>query len=98
MIRVELPYHLRNMARTGREVTVSVEGEPTFKAVLDAVEAQYPMLRGTIRDRSTMQRRPYIRFFACGQDLSHEPLESPLPATVADGTEILRIVGAMSGG
>ena len=98
MIRVELPYHLRNKARTGREVTVAVEGAPTFEAVLDAVEAQYPMLRGTIRDRSTMQRRPYIRFFACGQDYSHEPLDSPLPAEVADGTEMLRIVGAMSGG
>lgn len=97
MIRVEMPYHLRNLANVGRELSVDVP-EATIAAVLDALEAQYPMLRGTIRDQATRQRRPFIRFFACGQDLSHDPPETPLPAEVAQGKEPLRIVGAMAGG
>ncbi len=98
MIRVVLPYHLRNLARVDKEVALPLEGEITIGAVLDALEAQYPMLRGTIRDHGSQRRRDFIRFFACGQDLSHQGLEAPLPAEVAAGTEPLRVVGAMAGG
>lgn len=98
MIRVELPAHLRTLARTGREVQLEVPGPVTQRAVLDALEASYPMLRGTIRDVVTGQRRPFVRFFACEQDLSHEPPDAPLPAAAATGAEPLLIVGAMAGG
>jgi len=98
MIRVELPYHLRNLARVGREVELAVDGPVTQQAVLDALEAAYPMLRGTIRDHTTQARRPFLRFFACAQDLSHEPPDAPLPAAVAAGEEPFSIVGAMAGG
>jgi hypothetical protein len=98
MIRVVLPHHLRALAHVGKEVELSVEGPTTLGAVLDTLEAQYPMLRGTILDHVTQQRRPFIRFFACGQDLSHQPLDAPLPDAVALGTEPFRIVGAMAGG
>lgn len=98
MIRVVLPYHLQSLAGVGREVQAQVEGTPTLAGVIDALEAQYPALRGTIRDYTTRQRRPFIRFFALGQDLSHEPLDAPLPEAVARGDEPLRVVGAMAGG
>ncbi len=98
MIRVVLPHHLRTLAGVGSEVQLDLDGPPTLGAVLDAVEARFPMLRGTIRDHTTRQRRPFIRFFACGQDLSHEPAETPLPEPVARGAEPFRIVGAMAGG
>ncbi len=98
MIRVVLPAHLRTLARTGREVTVALDAPPTIGAVLDALEARYPMLRGTIRDQTTRQRRPFVRFFACSEDLSHEPPETPLPDPVARGDEPFLIVGAMAGG
>ena len=93
-----LPYHLRNLARVGDEVQVEVEGPPTLGAVLDAIEASHPALRGTIRDHVTRQRRPLVRFYACQEDLSHEPQETPLPEAVANGAEPLMIVGAMAGG
>jgi hypothetical protein len=86
------------MAGTGAEVTVTVEGPVTQRTALDALEAAYPMLRGTIRDHATRQRRPYLRFFACGQDLSHEPPDAPLPAEVASGAEPFRVLGAIAGG
>ena len=98
MIRVELPFHLRNLAKTGKEVEVQVEGPVTQRAVLDALEATYPVLRGTIRDHTTKQRRPFLRFFACAQDLSHEPPDAPLPDAVAAGEEPFAVVGAMAGG
>lgn len=98
MIRVELPFHLRNLANTGGEVTVAVDGPVTQRTVLDALEANYPMLRGTIRDHVTKQRRPFLRFFACGQDLSHEPSDAPLPDAVVNGAEPFSVVGAMAGG
>ena len=98
MIRVVLPTHLRRLAKAGRKIELQVEGPATTSSVLDALEAQYPMLRGTIRDHVTQRRRPFIRFFACGQDLSHEPPDAPLPDEVAAGTEPLWIVGAMAGG
>ncbi len=98
MIRVVLPYHLRTLAKTGREVTLDVEGRVTQRSVLDALEARYPVLRGTIRDHTTQQRRPLVRFFACQQDLSHEPLDAPLPEAVAAGDEPFMIVGAIAGG
>ena len=98
MIRVVLPAHLRTLARVDGEVTLDVTGPVTQRAVLDALEARYPMLRGTIRDHVTQRRRPFIRFFACEQDLSHEPSDSPLPAAVVSGVEPLLIVGAMAGG
>ena len=82
MIRVELPQHLRTLAGVGREVEIDVEGQPTQRSLLDAIEARYPILCGTIRDHVTKKRRPYLRFFACAEDLSHEPPDSPLPATV----------------
>ena len=98
MIRVVLPHHLRTLARVGKEVEVQVEGPTTLGSVLDALEAQYPMLRGTIRDHVTQQRRPFIRFFACGEDLSHDPPDAPLPDAVATGTEPFLVVGAIAGG
>ena len=98
MIQVELPYHLRTLARVGHAVEVRVDGPVTQRAVLDALEAAYPVLRGTIRDHVTLRRRPFVRFFACEQDLSHEPPETPLPEAVAAGKEPFLIVGAMAGG
>ncbi len=98
MIRVVLPQHLRTLARVGKEVKVQVDGPVTQRAVLDALEAEYPMLRGTVRDQSTKQRRALVRFFACGRDLSHEPIDTPLPDAVVNGTEPFMIVGAIAGG
>ena len=98
MIRIELPAHLRTLARVNGEVTLDVVGRPTQRSVLDAIEARYPMLRGTIRDHVTQQRRPFVRFFACEEDLSHDPPDAPLPDAVATGVEAFLIVGAMSGG
>jgi molybdopterin converting factor small subunit len=98
MIRVVLPVHLRTLARVDDEVTLEVEGGATVRSVLDALEARYPMLRGTIRDHVTRQRRPFLRFFACEQDLSHEPPEAPLPEAVATGAEPLFVIGAIAGG
>ena len=98
MIRIELPYHLRTLARVGYAVAVQVDGPVTQRAVLDALEAAYPVLRGTIRDRATRQRRPFLRFFACGRDLSHESPDAPLPDAVARGAEPFSVVGAMAGG
>jgi hypothetical protein len=98
MIRVVLPYHLRNLARVDGEVALDVRGSITQRSILDALESRYPMLRGTIRDHGTLARRPFLRFFACGQDLSHEAPEAPLPAPVAAGAEPFYIVGALSGG
>jgi sulfur-carrier protein len=98
MIRVELPPHLRTLARVGEEVEVKVAGPATQRSVLDALEATYPMLRGTIRDHVTQQRRPFLRFFACGQDLSHESPDTPLPDAVATGAEPFLVVGALAGG
>lgn len=98
MIRVVLPFHLRTLAQADAEVTLEVEGEVTQRAVLDVLEARYPVLRGTIRDHVTGNRRPFLRFFACEQDLSHEPPDAPLPDAVAAGTEPLLIVGAIAGG
>jgi molybdopterin synthase sulfur carrier subunit len=98
MIRVALPAHLRTLARVNSEVELQVEGPITQRSVLDTLEVAYPMLRGTIRDFATKERRPFIRFFACGQDLSDEPLDALLPAAVAAGTQPFRIVGAMAGG
>jgi molybdopterin synthase sulfur carrier subunit len=98
MIRVVLPHHLRNLARVGDEVEIQIEGTVTQRSVLDAIEATYPVLRGTIRDRLSLQRRPFLRFFACEQDLSHEPPDDPLPEAVAAGKEPFLIVGAMAGG
>jgi sulfur-carrier protein len=98
MIRVELPSHLRRLARVAGDVELAVEGPATLGAVLDALEDRYPMLRGTIRDHGTKRRRPFMRYFACEQDLSHESLESPLPEAVVRGKEPLLIVGAMAGG
>ena len=98
MIRVVVPANLRTLARVDGEVKLTVEGQPTQRAVLDALEARYPMLRGTIRDHVTQRRRPFVRFFACEQDLSHELPDAPLPDAVASGAEPLLIVGAMAGG
>jgi sulfur-carrier protein len=98
MIRVVLPAHLRTLARVNGEVELQVEGPICQRAVLDTLEATYPMLRGTIRDISTKKRRPFIRFFACGQDLSDEALDALLPEAVAAGGQPFRIVGAMAGG
>jgi len=98
MIRVVLPYHLRTLARVSKEVELQVEGLATISSVLDMLENQYPMLRGTIRDQVTQQRRPFLRFFACGQDLSLEPMDTLLPDEAVTGTEPFRIVGAMAGG
>ena len=98
MIRVELPQHLQTLARVGREIEVSVDAPVTVGAVLDAVEARYPVLQGTIRDHVTKKRRAFIRFFACEEDLSHEDPDAPLPATVAEGKEPFLVVGAIAGG
>ena len=98
MIRVVLPVPLRALARVDGELALEVPGRPTQRAVLDAVEARYPMLRGTIRDQVTQRRRPFVRFFACERDLSHEPPDAPLPDVVATGAEPFLIVGAMAGG
>ena len=98
MIRVVLPAHLRTLARVGGEVTLHVEGQATLRSVLDALEASYPMLRGTIRDHVTQERRAFLRFFACEQDLSHDPPDAPLPDAVAKGREPFLVVGAMAGG
>lgn len=98
MIRVVLPSHLRTLARVTGEVTLEVQGVVTRASVLDALEARYPMLRGTIRDQVTQRRRPLVRFFACGQDLSHEPTDTPLPEPIARGKEPFLIVGAIAGG
>ena len=98
MIRVVLPVHLRTLAHVGSEVSIEVMGDATPRAILDALEARYPVLRGTIRDHVTLQRRPLVRFFACEEDLSHESLDAPLPPEVAAGTEPFLIVGAMAGG
>jgi len=98
MIRVVLPYHLRRLANTGREVELEIEGPVTQGSILDALEARYPMLRGTIRDHVTQRRRAFIRFFACGQDVSHEPPDAPLPDAVVTGAEPFWVVGAMAGG
>jgi sulfur-carrier protein len=98
MIRVELPAHLRKLAQVEGEVALAVEGQVTQAAVLDALEARYPMLRGTIRDQVTHQRRPFLRFFACQEDLSHQPPDAPLPDAVASGSEPLLIIGAIAGG
>ena len=98
MIRIELPFHLRTLARVGGEVELEVAAPVTQRSILDALEAKYPMLRGTIRDHVTQQRRPFLRFFACEQDLSHEPPDAPLPEPVATGAEPYLIVGAIAGG
>jgi len=98
MIRVELPFHLRTLARVDREVTVEVEGPVTVRAVLDAVEERYPMLRGTIRDHVTQKRRPFLRFYACEEDFSNQPPDTLLPETVVSGEEPLSIIGAIAGG
>lgn len=98
MIRVVLPYHLRNLARAPAEVELDIEGVATIGAVLDRLETLYPALRGTIRDHGALRRRPFIRFFACKQDWSHEPMDTPLPPGVQEGREPFLIVGAMAGG
>jgi hypothetical protein len=98
MIRVVLPYHLRTLAQVGAEVQLDVEGQVTQRSILDALEARYPMLRGTIRDHVTQQRRPMLRFFACEEDLSLEAPDAPLPEAVASGAEAFWIVGAIAGG
>jgi molybdopterin synthase sulfur carrier subunit len=98
MIRVVLPYHLRTLAKIGSEVQLEVAGQATQRSVLDALELRYPMLRGTIRDHVTKQRRPFLRFFACTEDLSHESPDAPLPAAVASGAEPYCIIGAIAGG
>lgn len=98
MIRVILPFHLRNLAQVGSEVTLDVEAPATLRSVLDALEARYPMLRGAIRDHDTLERRPFLRFFACEEDLSHESPDAPLPDAVAAGKEPLIVIGAIAGG
>jgi sulfur-carrier protein len=98
MVRVVLPFHLRTLAHVDGEVELEVQGVATQRSVLDALEARYPVLRGTIRDHVTRQRRPFIRFFACEQDLSHDSPDSPLPERVADGTEPFLVIGAIAGG
>jgi hypothetical protein len=98
VIRVVLPVHLRRLAHVDGEVELEVEGQPSQAAILDALETRYPMLRGTIRDHVTHRRRPFVRFFACEQDLSHEASEAPVPEAVARGEEPFEIVGAMAGG
>jgi molybdopterin synthase sulfur carrier subunit len=99
MIRVELPFHLRTLARLAAgEVEVEVNGPVTQRTVVDAIEARFPMLRGTIRDHVTLKRRPFLRFYACGEDLSHESLDAPLPDAVVNGKEPYLIIGAIAGG
>ena len=97
-VRVELPYHLRTLARVGQEVTVRVDGPATIGAVIDAVEQRYPVLQGTIRDHGTLKRRPFLRYFACQEDLSHEPADFVLPEPVAKGTEPFLVIGSLAGG
>ena len=97
-IRVVLPGHLRNLAGVGHEVDVDVVGAPTLESVLDAIETSFPVLRGTIRDQATQRRRSFVRYFACNQDLSHDPPDTPLPDAVIDGREPFLVVGAMAGG
>ncbi|MCB8966758.1 MAG: MoaD/ThiS family protein [Ardenticatenaceae bacterium] len=98
MIRVVIPYHLRTLAGVSGEVTLAVSAPVTVRAVLDALETRYPVLRGTIRDHVTQERRPFLRFFACGQDLSHESPDMPLPDTVVAGTDPFYVIGAIAGG
>lgn len=98
MIRVVLPYHLRTLARVDGEVKLEVAGDVTQRSILDALEASYPMLCGTIRDHTTKKRRALVRFFACGEDLSNEPLDAPLPERIATGEEPYLVVGSMAGG
>jgi molybdopterin synthase sulfur carrier subunit len=98
MIRVELPAHLRTLAQVDGEVEIEVAGQATVRSLLDALEASYPILRGTIRDHVTQQRRPFVRFFACEEDLSHELPDTPLPQSVATGAEPFLVVGALAGG
>lgn len=98
MIRVVIPAHLRTLARVDGEVKLEIQGQATQRSVLDALEARYPMLRGTIRDHVTQERRPFLRFFACEEDLSHESPDAPLPDAVASGAEPLLIIGAIAGG
>jgi sulfur-carrier protein len=98
MIRVVLPHHLRTLARVGDEVHVDLNGSVTIQSLLDALEVKYPMLRGTIRDHGTQKRRPMVRFFACSEDISHEPSDTPLPDAVVKGTEPFFIMGAIAGG
>ncbi len=98
MVRIELPYHLRNLAKVDREITLEIQGTITQRSVLDALEEKHPTLAGTIRDHVTKKRRPFVRFFACQEDLSHESPDAPLPEAVANGTEPFIVVGALSGG
>jgi sulfur-carrier protein len=98
MIRVILPHHLRTLAHVGTELELAIEGLVTQRSVLDALEARYPMLRGTIREHGTQQRRPFLRFFACEEDLSHQPPDAPLPDAVVSGAEPFLIIGAIAGG
>jgi sulfur-carrier protein len=98
MIRVILPQHLRTLAHVGTELELAIEGPVTQRSVLDALEARYPMLRGTIREHGTQQRRPFLRFFACEEDLSHQPPDAPLPDAVVSGAEPFLIIGAIAGG
>jgi len=98
MIRVVLPQHLRTLAHVGSEVQVNVSDPVTLRAILDAIEAEYPMLQGTIRDHTTQQRRPFLRFFACGEDLSHESPDAPVPPEVISGAEPFLVIGAIAGG
>jgi sulfur-carrier protein len=98
MIRVVLPHHLRTLAHLGDEVELKIDNSITVQSLLDALESNYPALRGTIRDHVTQQRRPLVRFFACGEDISHEPLDTPLPDAVANGAEPFFIMGAIAGG
>jgi molybdopterin synthase sulfur carrier subunit len=98
MIRVVLPHHLRTLARVGDEVQLDLNGSATVRSVLDALEAKYPMLQGTIRDHDTLKRRPMVRFFVCGEDLSHAAPETPLPEQIVNGTEPFFIMGAIAGG
>ena len=98
MIRVVLPHHLRTLARVGDEVELELNGSATIRSVLDALESKYPMLRGTIRDHGTLKRRPMVRFFVCGEDLSHESLDTSLPEPIVKGTEPFIIMGAIAGG
>ena len=98
MIRVILPFHLRNLAHVGNEVTLEVEGEVTIRSVLDALEASYPMLRGAIREHDTLQRRAFLRFFACEEDVSHQSPDAPLPEAVVSGKEPFIVIGAIAGG
>jgi sulfur-carrier protein len=98
MIRVVLPHHLRTLAKVGDEVHLDLNDSATVKAIIDAVENKYPMLRGTIRDHGTLKRRPLVRFFACGEDISHEPPDAPLPDAIAKGEEPFFVMGAIAGG